>query len=149
MNAATQCQQHELYAAERSTPSGKPFASLEDIQRFADDLRETWWWEQFYWMVSRVEVGPARRNGNASVGWYDSPKAAGRIEMLPVHWNEKYVLHELAHVLASARFESQAHDPYFARVYLELVYHVMGIDAWLELKTAFDAADINYDERIV
>ena len=65
--------------------------------------------------------------------------------MLRVHWNELVVVHELAHVLAHARFNSQAHDPSFARVYLELTFLIMGSEVYYQLYDAFTRDGIQHD----
>jgi putative metallohydrolase (TIGR04338 family) len=97
-----------------------------------------------YWIVERVEVGKARKNGG-SVGAYEKDKNAGRIEMAPVHWNELFVLHELAHVLAKALYESKSHDPAFARTYLQLVFCVMGSTTYEALQSRFNQLGVVYD----
>lgn len=138
------CQQDEIYAAEKHVPHGRTFRTEAQAQEWLDGLARTWWWEKFFWNgPSRTEVY-WRPRGDSSVGSYHKDKDAGLLEMLPAHRNELIILHELSHVLASALNKSKAHDPFFARTYLTLVYLVMGIDAYLELKSAFDDHDINY-----
>lgn len=139
------CQQTELYAAERRVPVGRTFANAAEIQRFVDGLRETWWWQQWYPQILRVEAYGRPSGTRSSVGSWHPAKAAGKIEMLPVHFNELIVLHELAHVLAEARYGSKSHDPYFARTYLELVALVMGPDSYQQLYDAFNEAGIKHD----
>lgn len=141
---STKCQQYELYEAERDVTEGRKFANQKELQAFVDDLVQRDWWSEFYPMVRFVEAF-ALRGGTASVGGFDPHDGAGQIEMLPVHMNERTVLHELAHVLAAARGESKAHDPCFARIYLELVYRVMGYDVWHKLRTRFIEAGIDFD----
>jgi hypothetical protein len=48
-------------------------------------------------------------------------------------------------VLASARFDSRSHDPWFARIYLELVYSCVGHETYQALKSAFDAYGVDHD----
>ncbi len=138
------CQQTELYRAERSAPSGRQFHSVEEMQRYVDQLRESPYWRAYYPNVKRIEVYARPANRNESVGWFEPEKEAGAVEMLPAHWTELVLLHEVAHVLAGARFGSQAHCPWFARVYLELVYHFhsAGVDA---LHEAFESHGIEHD----
>lgn len=137
------CQQYELYAAEQ-TSSSEDF-TLGQLQAWVDDLRETWWWTTFYSHIQRVEVGAAIRGGRGgSVGWYEADKQAGRIEMASYHRNIPTVVHELAHVIAACYHDSQAHDPWFAREYLNLTYLIRGSEAYLELQRAFIDAKINF-----
>lgn len=141
-------QQYDLYASERGVQDGPVFASVADVQVWLDDLRDTWWWER--WLtdsVKRVEVGIGRPGpGVAGVGWYERPKLAGRMEFARgAELNERRLVHELSHVIASARRDSKSHDPWFARVYLELTYLIRGSDRYLELRQAFDAHGIDYE----
>ena len=137
-------QQDELYTAERGVRLGRQFNSIKEIEDYVFELRSTWWWETFYWQVEMVEVGPARKNGTSSVGAYYEDKNAGRIEMLTCHFNERSVIHELAHVLAKKLHGSRSHDPWFAREYANLVYLVLGSDAWLELEAGYRQHGIKY-----
>jgi putative metallohydrolase (TIGR04338 family) len=137
------CQQDEVYAAERAVPPGRTFTDLADAQAFVDCLRETWWWERFFWAgPARVEVY-FRRHG-MSVNDYDRTRDAGLIELVAGQRDVKTLLHELAHNLANALHDSHAHDPHFARTYGVLVYAVMGSDAWLTLQGGYDACGVEY-----
>jgi putative metallohydrolase (TIGR04338 family) len=138
------CQQFELYASEASIPRGREFTSVEEMQRWVDDLRENPWWERFYPQVLRVEA-VFKPSGSCSCGGWTPSMGGGRIEMLPCHRNELVVCHELAHVLAAARFKSKAHCPWFAKTYLELVYLVMGTEAWTALRESFVAGGISFN----
>lgn len=143
-------QQHDCYAAEGVLGSGRQFKSVGDVQKFVDALRnEPWWTSQGYaHAVLRIEVGAAdgRKVGKAiGVGWYDRANEAGRIELRPAGLNMKTVVHEVAHVLASAQHRSKAHDPWWARTYLTLVSFIMGGDAYLTLQRSFDVHGVDYD----
>lgn len=138
-------QQYELYAAERGVPVGRHFGSLAEIQAWVDALRETDWWFMRYPEVKRIEVGPAINGGrDGSVGWWEASKGAGRIEMSPVHWNELVVVHEISHVFAAVK-GSRAHDPIFARTFLNLTYLILGSETYQALHAAFTAAGIDSD----
>ena len=138
------CQQYELYAAEGGVDLGRAFLSQEECQRWVDDLRENLWWDRFYPQVLHVEV-VFTKSKSGSVGGYWHDHHSGKIEMGPTHQNELVVIHELSHVLADARYKSQGHCPWFARVYLELVYLIMGEKHYKELHYQFDAAGIEHD----
>lgn len=137
-------QQDELYAAEESvTTRGMTFATSREAQVYLDALRDTWWWQKFFWKApARTEIYWKARGD--SVGSYDKAKDAGLLEMVPAHRNELFILHELAHVVAEALHGSHAHDPYFARTYAVLVYCVLGSDAWLQLQRGYEAQCIEY-----
>jgi putative metallohydrolase (TIGR04338 family) len=137
-------QQDEIYAAERNIPRGRTFRRSADAQEWLDGLRETWWWQKFFWQgPARTEVY-WRSRGSASVGSWDVRNDAGVLEMLPAHRNQLFILHELSHVLAAALNGSKAHDPFFARTYLTLVYLVLGVDAYLELQQSFEEHGVDY-----
>jgi hypothetical protein len=137
------CQQFEAYGAESSASRGREFGSSADLQAWVDLLREEPWWERFYPHVLRVEAVFGR--GPGSVGGWFADRGSGRIEMGPPHRCELFVCHELAHVLADARFGSQAHCPWWAKVYLELVYLTLGHGAWDALRRSFLHAGIEFD----
>lgn len=140
------CQQTELYAAEAAAPLGRTFASEEELQCWVDKLRDDPYWQRVYPTVKRVDCFARKQGaaGGGSVGWYDADKMGGVIEMAPVHMNQRVVLHELAHVLAEARYGSKSHDPWFARVYLELVAIFLH-EAYLPLYRSFTARGISFD----
>ena len=69
----------------------------------------------------------------------------GQLEMLPQHLTPLILMHELAHVCAAERFDSQAHDPWFARTYLELVYRGVSALKYRELQAAFDDHGVDFD----
>lgn len=137
------CQQFELYASEATVPQGRGLAAGE-LQAYVDELRESDWWRRNFPQVLYVEAR-AKSGGAASVGGWFEDKGAGAIDMLPCHMTELYVLHEISHVLAAARFGSHSHDPWFAQTYLQLVYTQMGSEAYGALVAAFDRGGIDYD----
>jgi putative metallohydrolase (TIGR04338 family) len=139
------CQQFELYASEVTVSAGREFETEEDMQAWVDSLRDTPLWEREYPQVLRVEVGFLDGRASGSVGRWFPSENAGRIEMHPTHHCELDVCHELAHVLASARYGSHAHDPWFADVYLRIVYVAMGPEAYSALHAAFERAGIDHD----
>lgn len=138
------CQQMQLYAAEWGVPGGHEFDSVPELQGWVDALRDEPWWDRFNPQVLRVDVG-SRPNGSGSVGAWFPEQRSGRIEMEPNHMHELVVLHELAHVLAGARHGSTAHDPWFARTYLEIVSLVMGSSAFDRLRASFDEHNVDHE----
>jgi putative metallohydrolase (TIGR04338 family) len=140
-------QQFTLYAAEQATPiRGRQFGSQAEIQRWLLDevLGQDWWPRRFPKVIS-VSVPKVNRNKMGSVGWLE-PDGLGVLEMARVHWCEQYVLHELAHVCGDAE-DSTGHDPTFARIYLELVFRIMGFGAWYQLRQSFAKAKVCFDDR--
>lgn len=114
----TYTQQDELYAAEDKADLGQEILP-EDLQSYVDALRDNPWVFRCFPMVNRIEAYALKRDG--SVGSFHKETGAGKIEMSFNHLYERIVLHEVAHVLAGARYGSKAHCPWFARTYLELI----------------------------
>ena len=140
------CQQDELYASEAAHGlRGRQFTSLDEIYEYVNALRDTWWWQRYYEGVLEVQVVGHQKGNSGSVGSWFPDKNVAVISMHEEHWCEQYVLHELAHPLAAYRYHSQAHCPWFARVYLELVANVMGSEAYVALHNGFDADQIAHD----
>ncbi len=139
------CQQFELYAAEANVDHGRRFDSTEEIERWVNSFRDEWWWDRFYRGVDVIEVTDSQFK-DGSVGGFDEQDRAAVLNMKSVHFNEHDVLHELAHPLSKVRFGSSSHDPFFARVLLELTFLVRGHESWQELLAAFHAGGIEVDE---
>lgn len=137
------CQQGRLYASEQTVSRGAELTK-EGVRELVDRLRDTSWWEQNVPMVEYVEVFMAPRNGRGSVGGWFPDEACGVLEMHPDHLCELYVCHELAHVLAKAQWESNAHDPMFARMYLIIVSLLLGPEMYKALYDAFVRDGIDF-----
>lgn len=144
MTTGVRNQQSKLYAAEDVIPDADEEAfTIEELQVWVDGIRETRWWYDRYRVIERVEVGRAE-SSRRSVGWYETAKAAGRIEMIPSHRNIPMATHELSHVVAECYHSSHAHDPWFAREYLNLTYFISGSAAYLRLQKSFDDKGVEY-----
>lgn len=139
------CQQDELYAAEAGVPHGAHIAPA-DVQGWVDALRDLPLWDRQYPQVLRVEAHVRRTDRDGSCGGWFPDDGCGQIEMAPVHLNELILCHEVAHVLAAARYGSGAHDPWFARTYLELVGSAVP-HLFSDLYAAFVKAGIDHDHQ--
>jgi len=138
------CQQYDVYAAERAVSQGYTFASVHAVETYINDvLCESWWWENWCANVERVNV----RHGSESCARFDVGTSCGDIQLAPYRPSEQLVIHELAHVLASARRCSQSLGPWYARVYYELTYLVRGSDAAAVLANAFESEGVDYDAK--
>jgi putative metallohydrolase (TIGR04338 family) len=138
------CQQFELYAAEATISGGRTFASEKELQEYVDELRESDYWQRNFDKVQRIDAfahPPSWRSGSVG-GMRDD--VIGQIEMAPVHMCELFVIHEVSHVLAEARYGSHSHDPWFARTYLELAYTALGSETYAVLVAAFDRGGIDH-----
>lgn len=137
-------QQFALYDAEATVDLGPRFENRKAIQAFYDDLRENAWFNEAYPMVHRLEVvNSLRPDRMGSVGDWQKRDGIGYIELIRPHWVLNYVLHEAAHCLAEARYPgADGHDPFFVKVYLELIYRVRGATAWRALRSALIAGGV-------
>jgi hypothetical protein len=142
-------QQETVYAAERLVDNGPVFADVAAVQSRLNALRDTWWWEKWCPNVLHVEVEAVRdhKHGRTAAGCAGYlGDGIGRIELhRSTTITERLVVHELTHIIAGARCGSRSHDPWFARVYLELTYLIRGSVAYQQLKQAFDTLGVDYD----
>lgn len=137
------CQQEQLYAAEDATAS-YPGEVVDDPQAWVNAQRDTWWWARWYWTVGYVNVNVDRRR-STSTGGYSQHDGCGYVTLGRDHSRVAVLIHELAHVVAGKLHGSRAHDPWFAREYLKLVYLILGSDAYYELRHEFITHKIEYD----
>lgn len=142
-------QQSDLYRAEEEALAELPQElrkkwSEQEAQARVDEWRDLPWWGERFPMVRRIEVYERNHGKAGSCGGFFPEASAGVIDMAPQHMNPLFVCHETAHVLSEARFNSQAHDPWFARTYLHLVYLTMGSEAYISLYKAFERHGIDH-----
>jgi hypothetical protein len=139
------CQQYGLYAAERGVPKGRTLLPGE-LQAYVDQLRESDYWQRNFPQVLRIEAHALSSSKTGSVGAWFPEDGCGQIEMAPCHLCELFVLHECAHVLGAARYESQAHCPWFSRTYLELVSCYLP-ESYPALYDSFVSAGIDFEHE--
>lgn len=143
-----ECQQDAVYAAERSIEPGEVM-SLPQAQAWLDELAQQPWFGEWYPMIAFIEVFKLPMTARRSVGAFIPEQGTGyaHLEMLPQHLTQLTLMHELAHACAAARYQSASHDPWFARVYLELVYCAIGWERYRCLRAAFEdhGVDFNVD----
>ena len=138
------CQQWELYDAERDVPHGKWFASTDEAEAWISEIRETLWFRDNFPTVQRFELHPRSVN-DGSVGTFIPLDGVVLAEMASEHLNNLIICHEVSHGLAAARYQSRSHDPWFARIYLELVWHMLGTETYEALRASFDQHGIDHD----
>lgn len=133
------CQQYEVYAAEGRSPQGRFFGTLLEVSEYLDELINAPWWADRFTGLTCVTVQP--HSGSCGIAVWDGD-GCGRIGLSKDGLYEQVVLHEVAHLLAAMEVGSSSHDPHWARVYLELVFRVMGPEVWQVLRQAM------LDERV-
>jgi len=112
------------------------FASFEELRTYARNvLRSEWLNRNYpvpYWNI-RIEYHPQRhgavtRNGHV-LGF--GPRALGK----------QIVLHEIAHLLERS---GAWHGREWARVYVEIVQHFLGVERANKLRAEFRAGKVKY-----
>lgn len=139
------CQQFELYASEIGVPRGPRFDSAQEAEAWISEVRETRWFQDNFPNVRFFEFHARDRRRRESVGAFVPLDHTVLCELLPEHLNALDACHEAAHGLAEARYDSHAHDPWFARIYLELVYLMLGSSTYDTLREAFVRGGIDHD----
>lgn len=109
--------------------------SIEAVQEWLDEILRQPWFLRRFGKLLRTKVVP----GNGSAAWY-----RGKIKLTRYGRRPWYVLHELAHVVASPDW-MPAHGPAFAEAYLWLVANVLGHRYAIGLTEAFDEAGVKYN----
>lgn len=136
------CQQDEVYAAENKAGGWGRDLTIDEARGYATDLVSESWFREQWGRVLDVEVNGRRaRDG---VGHWDEKTWVGQVELGPGVRNERTLLHEIAHVVAAAQHGSNAHDPAFVGIYLELCYRRRGVEVWTALREAMLANGVEW-----
>ncbi len=113
----THNQQERLYDAERGAPTGE-WLTEPEATRYVRRVIAQPWFHVRYPVVRHVEVkfvsGERSRGGHLGDG-------IGAVELVPSGRQELSLIHELAHAVTAATYGSDAHDPLYVRVFLELL----------------------------
>lgn len=135
-------QQSKVYKAEREAFEGtctsqvttnvQRFDKPKAVDRYANKVMSSSWTKKNFPRASRPLTVNTNKKYGCAYGNYWSTK----ITLPPWAWKNWVILHEIAHVLDN---EGAAHGPFFCVVYLKLVKHFMGKEAFLALKQAFRA----------
>lgn len=129
-------QVRQLYAAE-ATLWGSRFSSLDDVQAYVDRVVGSRSWSMRRSEITSVRVVAPRQLGLDGSRGHVLFRSGKWYLALPTRCRfERYVLHELAHLLAFRPGEAY-HGPRFARQYLLLVQREMGSEAAEHLQRKF------------
>lgn len=142
-------QKSKLYAAEREALEGLVAeqwgaGEVAVIQAWVDKILSSAWWRRRYPSVRKVVVEDGAGHRSAMAKRRD----LRLIIELPL-WARKdwVVLHELAHHATDAKhWGVAAHGREFARVYVELVEHIMSKEAGDALRAAFREGKVKYSK---
>lgn len=152
------CQQSDVYRAEERALRrlGLQKLTKQEAQALVDGWRELPWWTQNFARVVHASVVVKSPDTTSSVGGLitahgefatvdriETPVVAA-VEMAPIHMNALYLAHEVSHPLSEARYRSHAHDPWFARTYLQLVYAALGSEIYRVLYEEFEREGVDH-----
>lgn len=126
-------QQDACYSAEAGAPTGRVYTTLDEVRGAVRAILDSDWCRETYPRVRAIAVHAAPRRGCSVGTWYEDDWT-GQVELAPRHWNQRTICHEVAHVLAGS-LGSTSHDPEFCRAYCLCVFHVIGLEAWQDLRS--------------
>jgi putative metallohydrolase (TIGR04338 family) len=126
----------KLYDAEDASQLiqwGREFNSLEECQRYVNNILRSKWFKKRYPKIKKIDVRPYRGEGAQS---------SGRIISLSQSaMNSPYLLHEIAHHAATIPV---GHGWEFAEALLCLVRRFLGKQAFRALRTNFRESGVKY-----
>jgi hypothetical protein len=135
-------QQADVYAAERTLSWPAWLGTIDDARLFLMNATETEWWSECVGdAVTLLEIELSNAAATSSARGH-TDEQFGVITFSVHQLTDKTAVHELAHVLADVLHGSESHDPWWARVYLELVSLMVGSQQYRELELAFFAHSI-------
>lgn len=128
----------KLYDAERFVDKGDSFKTIAQCQRYIDRLTSLQWFvRRFGKMNVKVEATQGFRKS------YCRGKGDGAlIRILPVHQNQRVLIHELTHALVPA--PHAGHGRLFCRIYAELVRFELGEAAYKDLIAEYRKQNVKY-----
>lgn len=131
----TDSQKQKLYDAENRLKCGwripyKKFDTIKEVQCYVDKFLESAWVTRRWGPQEPIEV--QSRTGNTC----DASRYHNRIRL--THWgmNEIVVLHELCHIIHPSGY-GVSHGRYFARTFLEVIGHMLGVEAKKALRKEY------------
>lgn len=138
-------QRQKLYDAESSakvwdSDLAKNFSSIEEIQKFVNKLISSAWFKKRFGQTS-IAVKSKAGFGADACG-----KTTGLIRFSLYSRSMLTVLHEVAHIIKKSG-AGGSHGRFFARTLLELVEHIVGIEAARMLKKKFKQERVKYLPR--
>jgi len=129
-------QRQKLYDSETGVPLGKQFKDIEKAQKFVDKVLDSAWFNRRFDLTDvRLEM---------TQGWTKSYCRPSQklIRLLDCHLNERIVLHELAHAIVPKPHSH--HGRLFSAIYLDLVRHFIGEDAYDALLKGYRRENVKY-----
>lgn len=129
-------QRQKVYDAERKfrklyKADIQKYKNLKEIQPFLDTILSNQWFKKH--KITKIHVYCCK--GDTAYGWLENENTAAM--KLP-KWakNQITILHELAHSVCAKYFsddEIACHGPEFVSAYLDLIYHILGKNAFINM----------------
>lgn len=141
-------QRQKVYDAENKVTVGTKFETLEECEVFlAKVCQSKYLVKKYGWMgrnklteksERRIPLPRLIRGRAGTRAWASS---LNTITLPEWCWNERIILHELAHLLNSS---VRMHDWKFCEIYLDLVRHIMGKETHDALKASFKTGRVKF-----
>lgn len=136
---AANSQQFTLYVSESKLPTGRKFSDVDEYQAYLDSIIATDWWTEKYDWTGQICCEQIHGNNREGCAF---KRGEELVIQLPAHMmDEITACHELAHLVLSNY--GCGHDGRFVRTYLELIYRIMGSDAYVAAHERFTADGID------
>ena len=132
-------QRQKLYDSERRCRKGESFDSFRDAQRYLNKVLESAWFQRRF---DVPDIQLKRGRGRSSAYWWGSSNI--RLSTAN-HMYERVLLHELVHTLVP--LPHSGHGRLFCAIYLDLVRHYMGEEAYEELLEGYRREGVKYHPR--
>jgi len=130
-------QANKIYRAGNLIADGFTFDSLPQVQEYVNGITKSNPW-QAWGGQNRVLVTEPKQDGFAS------SCRTNRISLPQWAWNERVILHELAHLLTYKPCNHAPHDASFAGKFLQLIGWQMGTTVQLKLIKYYGVIKVKY-----
>jgi hypothetical protein len=128
-------QRQKLYDAEKKCTRGTEFKTFRQAERYLDKMLNSAWFNRRF-NNPNVTLRPGRGSGSACY-------SNGSIRLSTKnHMCERILIHELTHALVPK--PHAGHGRLFCAIYLDLVRHFMGEDAYDQLVAGYRAKNVKY-----
>jgi len=136
--AEVDSRRQKLYKAEDGVSKGESFATVAECQAYLNKVTSSeWFTRRFGPLTVKVE-----RTQGFRKSYCRGKGDAALIRILPVHQNERILLHELVHALIPS--PHAGHGRLFCRVYAEVLRAQMGQKVYEDLVANFHLQGVKY-----
>jgi len=137
----------DFFGSTLTVPQQRRFADIASIQRYVDGVLERAESRRRWPTAGPVRV---RERAGARLAHYEVGRGTLAIPIAgpPPRWaaREMVILHELGHHVAPPTGAHAAHGPHFTGAVVALVADILGAEAALLLRAAYDGAGVTVTE---